>query len=294
LQELAKESEVVDTAAGPIEIARTGSPPYVIHLHGTPGGYDQGLSLSEPFTQAGLGSIAVSRPGYLRTPISVGRSAAEQADALTAVLDALQIEKVAVQGVSGGGPSANQFAARHPDRCMALFLTCAVSAAYPIVIPGWSKIVMTPLGMRLSAWSLRKFPKATLKQLLKDESTFDDARIEQVASDAVANPSHMQFLYTLVQSSTPWEDRRTGFDADMETIGSLADEPLPLETIRCPTLIVHGSADADVPYAVGVEAHKRIAGSVLYTVENASHLLWIDEGIEEVNRQQADFAREHC
>ena len=153
---------------------------------------------------------------------------------------------------------------------------------------------MTPLGMRIGAWSLRKFPKATVKALLKDESTWDDARIEKVAADAVANPLHMQFLNTLVQSSTPWEDRKAGFEADMETISSLAEQPLPLESIRCPTLIVHGSADADVPYVVGVEAHERIAGSHLHTVENASHLLWIDEGVEEFQRKQTDFAREHC
>lgn len=58
------------------------------------------------------------------------RTPEEQADALVALLDALQIERVAVQGVSGGGPSAIHFAARHPDRISALLLTCAVSGGY--------------------------------------------------------------------------------------------------------------------------------------------------------------------
>ena len=115
-----------------------------------------------------MGSISVSRPGYLRTPISVGRSPAQQADALAALLDALQVERVAVQGVSGGGPCAVQFAARHADRTSVLFLTCAVSGPYPIAIPAWSKLLMTPLGMRMGEWLLAKFPRSTLKQLIQE------------------------------------------------------------------------------------------------------------------------------
>jgi len=108
------------------------------------GGYDQGASLGEPFVEAGMGSIAISRPGYLRTPISVGRTAEQQADAIAALLDALALEQVAAHGISGGGPAAIHFAARHPDRITALLLTCAVSVGYPIIIPGWSKMLMTP------------------------------------------------------------------------------------------------------------------------------------------------------
>lgn len=141
--ELAAGSETVATSRRPIELSRSGSPPCVLQLHGTPGGYDQTIPLGMPFLEAGMGSISVSRPGYLRTPIAVGRSAADQADALVEMLDALQIERVSIQGVSGGGPAAIQFAARHPDRSTVLFLTCAVSGAYTIVIPAWSKFLMT-------------------------------------------------------------------------------------------------------------------------------------------------------
>lgn len=74
------------------------------------------LALGDPFLAAGMGSISVSRPSYLRTSIDVGRTAAEQADAFAALLHTLNIKKVAAQGISGGGPCAIHFAARHPDR----------------------------------------------------------------------------------------------------------------------------------------------------------------------------------
>lgn len=47
--------------------------------------------------------IIPSRPGYLRTPLSVDRTPKEQAEALAALLDTLKIDKVAVVGGSGGG-----------------------------------------------------------------------------------------------------------------------------------------------------------------------------------------------
>lgn len=294
LAQLAARSEIADTSDGPIEFARSGSPPYVMHLHGTPGGYDQSIPLGTPFIEAGMGSISVSRPGYLRTPISVGRTAAEQSDAFAALLDSLHIERVAVQGVSGGGPSAVQFAARHPDRTTALLLTCAVSGAYPIVVPAWSKLVMTPLGMRMGAWMFSKFPQITVKQLIGEESTYSTDEVKQVTERVMSDPRLLEFFQGLTQSSTPWEDRQQGFDNDIEVIRAVAEDPLPLEAVRCPTLIMHGTADDDVPYGVAVQAHERIRESELHTMEDACHLLWIDQGIEEMNQRQVEFLRAHA
>ena len=286
-------SQLADTPHGRIEYALNGSPPFVMHLHGTPGGYDQSLPLATPFAAAGIGSIGVSRPGYLRTPIDVGRTPAEQADALAALLDALQIERIAVQGVSGGGPSAVQFAARHPDRIAALLLTCAVSGAYPAEIPGWSKLLMTPLGMRMGEWMLEKFPQATVKQLIAQESTFSADQVKRLTEHVMANAGLLEFVTVMTQSGTPWEDRQQGFDADIETILGLEADPLPLEAITCPTLIVHGSADNDVPYSVAAQAHERIDGSELYTMENACHLLWLDPDVDAMNQRQVEFVRGH-
>lgn len=294
LAQLTAGSELADTSCGPIEFARSGSSPFVMQLHGTPGGYDQGTPLGTPFLEAGMGSISVSRPGYLRTPIEVGRTPAEQADALAALLDSLNIERVAVQGVSGGGPSAIHFAARHSDRITVLFLTCAVSGPYSIVIPGWSKLLMTPLGMRVGDWIFSKFPKATVKQLVKEESTYSADQVKQATERVMNDPSLVKFLQDLTQSNTPWEDRQQGFDNDIDVIRSIEENPLPLEAVQCPTLISHGTADNDVPYSVAVQAHERIRKSELHTMENACHLLWIDPGIEEVNQRQVEFLRTHA
>jgi pimeloyl-ACP methyl ester carboxylesterase len=294
LAELMTASQVADTTAGPIEFAQSGSSPFVMHLHGTPGGYDQGLPLGVPFLTAGMGSLSVSRPGYLRTPISVGRTPAQQADAFAVLLDHLNIERIAVQGVSGGGPSAIHFAARHPDRTSALLLTCAVTTGYPIDIPAWSKLLMTPQGIRLGEWMMAKFPGPTVKQLIAGESTYSAEQVKEATERVMQDPKLMKFLEVLTKSSSPWEDRQPGFDNDIEVIQSVEVEPLPLEAVQCPTLIIHGSADDDVPYSVAVKAHERINNSELYTMADACHLLWIDPGVGDMEQRQIDFVRAHA
>ena len=122
-------SQIVETPCGPIEYAAAGEGPPVLVVHGAGGGYDQGMDFSELLVESGFRVIAMSRFGYLRTPLPADASAAAQADAHACLLDALKIQRAAVIGASAGAPSAMQFALRHPKRTSSLVLL--VPAAYP-------------------------------------------------------------------------------------------------------------------------------------------------------------------
>ncbi|MFN8007048.1 MAG: alpha/beta hydrolase [Terriglobia bacterium] len=122
-------SNIVDTPCGPIEYTTAGDGPPILVVHGAGGGFDQGMEFSAPLVQAGFRVIAMSRFGYLRTPLPADASAAAQADAHACLLDALGITKAAVIGASAGAPSSMQLALRHPERTSALVLL--VPAAYP-------------------------------------------------------------------------------------------------------------------------------------------------------------------
>ena len=100
-------SQIVETPCGPIEYAVAGGGPPVLVVHGAGGGYDQGMDFSKPLVQSGFRVIAMSRFGYLRTPLPADASAAAQADAHACLLDALHIQRVAVVGASAGAPSIN-------------------------------------------------------------------------------------------------------------------------------------------------------------------------------------------
>jgi pimeloyl-ACP methyl ester carboxylesterase len=133
-------SRIAETPCGPIEYAQAGDGPPVLVVHGAGGGFDQAMFLAEPLFESGLRVIAVSRFGYLRTPLPADPSATAQADAHACLLDALGIPRVTVLGASAGAPSSMQFALRHPERTAALVLL--VPAAYPAHIASTSRGVM--------------------------------------------------------------------------------------------------------------------------------------------------------
>ena len=118
-------STIAETTLGPVEYSLRGEGPVILCLHGMPGMHDGVLNMFDSFVEKGFKVLAPSRPGYGRTPAVF--SYAQQADVMSALLDVLQITKVSVYGVSGGGPPAIQFAARHPEKCSSLILESAVT-----------------------------------------------------------------------------------------------------------------------------------------------------------------------
>ena len=113
---------MIETACGPIEFARIGEGYPLLVVHGAMGGFDQGLFLARNVDIPNSQTIAVSRFGFLRSPVPPGATLDTQADAFAALLDALEIRQAAVFAVSAGSTSAIRFAARHPERVSALIL----------------------------------------------------------------------------------------------------------------------------------------------------------------------------
>jgi pimeloyl-ACP methyl ester carboxylesterase len=252
-------SVVVQTARGPIEYAALGTGYPALFLHGTPGGYDQIYQATQLSIQQGqpqlLRVIAPSRPGYLRTPLSVGATPQEQADAFEALLDTLQVDKVVVFGLSGGGPSALRFVLQHPERCAALVLESAVTQALeegptPTGLAGLAAgISQTELGR----WLFSGF--------------FIDSLQQRNPTDAKVRP-----LGEIIMKSTyPFAARDAGRLNDGEQFSRLPR--WPLAEITCPTLIVHGTADRTVPFAHAQFAHEQIAGSQLEAFEGGDHFI---------------------
>src|SRR3954453_2145171 len=124
-------AETVQTSLGPVEVARRGSGPPVLFVHGTPGGSDSSLAMGRFLEGPGFEVIAPSRPGYLGTPLEGRESIDDQADLHAALLEALGHERAGVVCWSGGGPSSYRLAVRHPERVNAIVSLTAVSQRYP-------------------------------------------------------------------------------------------------------------------------------------------------------------------
>ena len=84
---------LLTTSVGPVEYVEAGHGHPLLMLHGTPGGSDQALAAARVL-EVEARVLAPSRPGYLGTPLSTGRTPSEQADAMIALLDELGVATV--------------------------------------------------------------------------------------------------------------------------------------------------------------------------------------------------------
>jgi len=95
-------STLINTPCGTIEYQEAGTGVPLLAVHGSGGGFDQGMAFAAPLATKGVHVIEMSRFGYLRTPMPADASAEAQADAFVCLLDALNIDRAALMGVSAG------------------------------------------------------------------------------------------------------------------------------------------------------------------------------------------------
>jgi pimeloyl-ACP methyl ester carboxylesterase len=253
-------SRLVETSLGLVEYAESGQGPPVLIAHGANGGFDQGLLLAETAGPR-YRWIAVSRFGYLRTPLPVDPTPAAQADAYAALLDALHISTATIVGVSAGGPSALRFALRYPDRCTALIMLCAVSDALLPPVPVVNAVAEAVLGSDFPYWlALTAIPSLRL-------------RILGVTAEVVArlSPEDRAWLNAFARTTLPTSLRRTGILNDLAY--TVRAEAPALERIAAPTLIVHAADDRLVPIAQAQACARRIPDARLVILPGGGHLL---------------------
>ena len=74
----AQGSVLLRTRCGPIEYQEAGTGVPLLAVHGSGGGHDQGMAFAGNHAEQGVRVIAMSRFGYLRTPMPADVSAAAQ------------------------------------------------------------------------------------------------------------------------------------------------------------------------------------------------------------------------
>jgi pimeloyl-ACP methyl ester carboxylesterase len=224
-------SEIAQTRCGPIEYAVVGTGRPMLLVHGAGGGFDQGLDIG---VESGFRVIAPSRFGYLRTPLPADASAVAQADAHACLLDALDVPRAAVIGVSAGAPSAMQLALRHPERTAALVLM--VPAAY-VPRPGGAPSLATPprtpiifetalkfdvlfwAATRVVPETMQRSVLATPPEVVRSASADEQARVAAI-----------------LEHILPVSSRRLGLLNDAAVVSRL--ERYELEKIAVPTLVI--------------------------------------------------------
>lgn len=272
-ERVASGSAVVQTRCGTIEYAILGDGQPILVVHGAGGGYDQGLDLGTPLLKDGFRLIAISRFGYLRSPLPQDASAAAQADAYACLLDALGIERTAILGASAGAPSAMQFALRYPARCTALVLL--VPAAYvpraggaPSVHPvsarsphGTAFLFDAALDSDFFFWLAPRVSRAMVERAIL--GTPPDV-VEHASADEQARVAR------LIEHILPVTQRRQGLTNDASVVSSLPR--YDLERITVPTLAISMADDLYGTYDGARYTAEHVPGARFIGYPSGGHL----------------------
>jgi 2-hydroxy-6-oxonona-2,4-dienedioate hydrolase len=270
-------SVVLNTDCGPIEYQEAGTGVPLLMVHGSGGGHDQGIAFAGALTQQGIRVIAMSRFGYLRTPMPVDATPAAQADAHACLLDALAIPQAAVMGGSAGGPSAMQMAIRHPDRVNALVLLVplaykpnTVANSVAPLSPWAEHLILQLIGSDFVFWAaLHVARDQVIKHVLATPP-------EQVA---IASQQERARVNRVLENILPVSTRAQGLRSDSVLGKGIAR--YALESIRAPTLVVSVRDDGFGTYASAEYTASQIPGAKFIGFDHGGHL-WVghDEEVQ--------------
>jgi pimeloyl-ACP methyl ester carboxylesterase len=259
-------SRVADTPCGRIEYATTGRGSPVLVAHGAGGGFDQGLAIGGGLAERGFLVIAVSRFGYLRSPLPAEASAAAQADAYACLLDALKLPPAAVLAASAGAHSAVQFCLRHAGRCAALaLLVPAFFDSRTPPVPGSAlarPAIERMLTSDFAVWAALKLaPDRALEQLFGTPA----------ADFSRASPEEQERVLGIVRTILPASERREGLRNDFAIL--TGTPRYALELLAVPTLVVAAEDDRFMIYESARALARRIPGARFLRVPSGGHLL---------------------
>lgn len=278
-QRVAGRSSTIVTPFGTLEYAVNGVGSPVLMVHGTGGGFDQGLRFASALKDRGHKIIAPSRFGYLRSDFPADPSLANQADAFASLLEHLGIDQLAVIGGSAGALSATAFALRHPKRCSALILlvpAANVSDKDPVEMSALQQMaVRTLLNSDFMYWSALV---ATPDRLIGTLLATDPALLDAVSA------IERERAFAILSGMMPIHARARGMLNDARQAGH--PSKMDFSRLRMPVLIISAEDDR---FGTAATARK-IAGILpqaeLTILPDGGHI-WLGRDTEVADRIQA-------
>jgi pimeloyl-ACP methyl ester carboxylesterase len=248
--------------------------PVLVHA-GTPNSrllYPADVALAE---RQGVRLISYDRPGYGGSTRRPGRTVADCADDVRAIAAALGLERLAVWGISGGGPHALACAALLGDLVPAV---AVLASPAPYGAPG------------LDFWEgMGELNVEDYKLMLEDPVAARDKterdREEALATGPVELAEILRTLLSAVDAAAldgelaeflvaSWQDGLApGADGWWDDgVADIADWGFEIAAIATPVLLRHGREDRFVPFGHGEWLAGRIPGVTAILTDDDGHL----------------------
>jgi len=250
LEVLAAGGTVVQTSLGQVEYAETsGDGPVILVLHGGAGGYDQGLVLARSLSAAGFRVIALSRPGYLQTPLASGILPEQQADLAASFLEELQIPKAGLLAFGEAAPVGVEACLRHPDKFDRLALLSPVvlrTTAAPAEFPLPGEAILGHLTGDMGSWWLDLMARyrslRSLRLFLETTTDLNSFECLKLAESVVEHSGQLEWFRDFVRSMSPLSPRESGTRNDIVQLQALP--ALNFQNITQSVLLLTGANDS--------------------------------------------------
>jgi len=262
----------VDLASpnGRVRVLDVGAGEPLLLVHGTvgPGGWAS-LVAALPDHRC----LVLDRPGWGgSTPVDFSRAPYGEtvSEVVRGVLDALDLDRVAVVGGSIGNVWALRTAQRHPARVRRVVLLGGSPLVPGVPVPGFIRLVASPIGA-----AMVRLPTSPdrIRSILEDSGhgpSVADGRIprEFLEWRATASGSgamrHERRMIRAILRGRSFRPGLTFTDAE-------------LSGLRTPTLCVFGTADATGSVDLWRRAMAALPAGELVVAEGAGHMPWFDD-----------------
>ncbi len=279
----------IDTPDGRVlQVLERGAPagvPVLVH-NGTPNSrlmYDRDVARAE---RQGIRLISYDRPGYGASTRQAGRSIADCAQDVRTIAGALEIERLGMWGISGGGPHAIACAALLPDLVPAVGVLASIA-------PWGAEGLDYFEGMgEMNADDIR---------LLLEDREAARAKVEQDRVDTMALTSadllgYMSSLLSPLDAAVLTgefadylvESGRAGLEPGAdgwwdEDLAFISPWGFDLSSIQTPVLLRHGRQDRFVPFGHGEWLAAHIPGVDARLTGDDGHLTLTAHHLDELH-----------
>jgi 3-oxoadipate enol-lactonase len=231
-----------------------GSPPLLL-IQGL--GYTADLwfrllpGLSQPRRTIRFDNRGVGRSSVPPTPWTIE----EMADDAINILNAANVERAHVFGVSLGGLIAQDLTLRHPDRVASLVLGCTHPG-------GRDAVRMDPAAATML---MDRTPRSAREAI---EASVPFLYAESTSRDVIDDDLGARLRYAL---------RATAYWGQLDAMRDYGGTLSRLAEITAPTLVIHGTADKLVQPGNAELIAAAIPAARLQWLEGAGHLFWTDQ-----------------
>jgi pimeloyl-ACP methyl ester carboxylesterase len=247
----------------------------VFFLHGSPGSRLLFPGQVQEARRKSIRLIGHDRPGYGGSTPKPGRTVADEAADVSAIADALGIDRFAVYGHSGGGAPTLACAALLPKRVVAAASLAGV-APYPAEGLDWTagmgELNVSDFHLMLSdrpAWEAKSAEDAAMLQQATPDGLID--YMSSLVSDVDRTFLTEEMASFLLRQGR--EGLRPGIAGAVDdALSGVQPWGFELSSIRVPLQLWHGAQDRFVPFAHGQWLAARLPHAEKHLEPSEGHL----------------------